>query len=178
MTKVAIIGTAGRTADDLAHLNADKFQWMVDMSKQYIASNADADPSAIELVSGGAAWSDHAAVRLYLTRQYKSLTLYLPCAFDTAERRFVGGPADAVNRYHREFSNYLGRQSLDEIADAIAAGATVVVRNGFFERNHDVARVDVMIAFTTSSAAFPLKGGTFDTWNKCKARNKKHFCIA
>lgn len=64
MSRVAIIGTAGRNG--LAgRLSMEKFSKMVLDADQLIRERVG-PRKTINLVSGGAAWSDHVAVRLYV----------------------------------------------------------------------------------------------------------------
>ncbi|KAJ3131471.1 hypothetical protein HK100_006332 [Physocladia obscura] len=56
-----------------------------------------------------------------------------------------------------------------EISEAIKAGAIVATETGgFHARNTKIALAQRMIAFTWSDGNSPEKGGTLDTWKKCK----------
>ena len=57
-----------------------------------------------------------------------------------------------------------------DIREAIVCGAIVNARDSFHERNMDIAKAEVLIAFTWSNGEAPLKGGTLDTWKKCTGR--------
>ena len=86
MTTVSIIGTSGRKES----LNLELYKKMILSTKTFL-ENLNLD--YIILVSGGAAWSDHIAVTLFLNRQnynlnIKELRLYLPCQFDMETKRF------------------------------------------------------------------------------------------
>src|SRR4029077_1292165 len=98
-------------------------------------------PSDIQLQSGGAAFSDHLAVRLYLEHLmeafdlnnsdhcFKTLTLWMPCAFQ--ERRFAdtgsydwkANPGKIANRQHDLFSKLIKHDSFKDLACAKALGA-------------------------------------------------------
>jgi hypothetical protein len=130
---------------------------------------------AIELVSGGAAWADHVAVRLFLDGKASSLTLHLPCPFvdgkylDTGSNDWRTNPGQSANYYHQKFSQAMGCDTLADIQTAISKGANVVVGAGFHQRNSQIAKSDVLLAFTWAVGDTPSDGGTLDTWNKCKA---------
>ena len=72
--KLAIIGTAGR-GDDGARLRDQPSYWrtMLAISQAVIAVIR---PTG--LISGGAAYADHVAVRMFLQGEVGSLTLCLP----------------------------------------------------------------------------------------------------
>lgn len=171
--KIAIIGTAGRSSNGLTR---DLFTKMVAVGKYAVAHGT-------ELVSGGAAWADHVAVTLFLQDVVPKLTLYLPCAWagehfhDTGVRDWRTNPGGLANYYHKRFSEVMGYDTLAQIAAAITKGATVVVGNGFHNRNSQIAQCDAMLAFTWARGA-PEDGGTLDTWRKCTAEQKVHVSLA
>lgn len=147
------------------------------------------------LVSGGAAFADHVAVRLFLDKVVPELRLHMPAPFI---REFSGHPDAAIaNRYHQAFSGAVGCDSLGEIASAVTAGARLVPGPfGFLDRNTSIARdCDVLLAFTRgtldrcwspeevgfSDAACAGIGsrGTADTWRKAwTAQAKRHVPLA
>ena len=61
---VSIIGTAG--GKETGVLTPKLFDQMVDRARFIITKDWGLDPENVILVSGGAAWSDHVAVELYL----------------------------------------------------------------------------------------------------------------
>jgi hypothetical protein len=167
--KVSIIGTAGR-GDSKQGLTKELYAKMVrcaDDLIQKILKDVPKD-SEVHLVSGGAAWSDHIAVSLFLSNDpnYKLLTLHLPCPLifrngehvyhDNGLSDWRANPARSSNRYHKEFSAEIGRNSLRELHDATIGGANVHVHNGFFMRNSEIARSDVLIAFTWGLGDVPI----------------------
>src|SRR5579883_288211 len=118
MTTVSIIGTAGRSHKDPTSAMYGK---MIASAINYLRTI----PGNIILVSGGAAWSDHVAVHLYLQRQQYSLPivelrLYLPCAFDLTTKRYVDtvasdwrvNPGIISNTYHQQFSHAINTDSM------------------------------------------------------------------
>jgi len=76
---IGIIGTAGRKEDG-AKMSKELYGKMYRKADAYI-SNLGLEPRDITLVSGGAAYSDHIAVSLYLDNKADNLTLHLPCEF-------------------------------------------------------------------------------------------------
>lgn len=91
-------------------------------------NNNNSNPfHVIELISGGAAWSDHVAVHLFLNKNhffhkeiqkyncYFTLTLHLPTLFNTSTHRFYdnGGfnwqtnPGKITNLCHQKFSSII-----------------------------------------------------------------------
>lgn len=195
MKMLAVIGSAGRK-DDARRISRPLYDAM------HGHALAAADEWQIDgMVSGGAAVSDHLAVRAYLEGRIQRLVLFLPSAFDSG--RFRENPRDrqdagrTANRYHRGFSESCGLDSLAELAAAITKGAEVHVLSGFKRRNLEVAALAThMIAFTfgadrapetmlpaspgfTDSAAAGLKdGGTAHTWGEAwRCAEKRHVSL-
>lgn len=175
MVTIAIIGTAGR--DKLAPYTKELFDKMVNAAKYILRNLTD-----ITVISGGAAWADHIAVRLYLEGYVSKLILHLPCAWsetqylDTGNYDWRTNPGKTSNYYHSKFSTIIGFDSLDEISQAIKKGAEIHAHKGYHARNTSVANCDYMIAFTWSPTDSPADGGTLDTWNKCTAQ-KYHISL-
>lgn len=176
MKKIAIIGTAGRGK----HMTAAQWEWMLEQATNWIGVGN-------HLISGGAAWADHLAVKLYMTHKCEDLTLHLPAPWDFNNKEFVGGhgtSGSAANYYHSIFSRATGIDTRAEI-DAVLRGGAVStyqpLRNGYaamFARNALVAReCDGMLAFTFGNGDEPDDGGTRHTWDLCKSAHKKHFTI-
>jgi hypothetical protein len=169
MKNLGIIGTAGRRYD-YDKLNIIIYQLMYNYCSEFVKTLGP----AVNLVSGGAAWSDHLAVLLFLNNCVSSLSLYLPAVF--AETHFLPdpknfkNPGNIANFHHRKFSSKLGISSLNQIQEAINKGANVFTNpDGFFARNADIANnVDALLAFTFSENTRPVHdSGTFHTWNLC-----------
>lgn len=180
--RISIIGTAGRGADAL-RMTAELFEQMVRVARHLIQTNGGDEP--VDLISGGAAWSDSVALYLWLRhrQEFRSLTLHLPCRWDHDKRQhhdngswdWKENPGRTANRYHQEFSAKMNRNTLADMHDALSAGATFVdTYKGFHERNGHVADCDYLIAFTWGDGATPTDGGTADTWKKSKAKCKTH----
>ncbi len=188
VTRVAIIGAAGgRGAHE--RLSKAAFARMCATARRVITEDLRLDPKRVHLVSGGAAWSDHIAVRLFLGGGFAGLTLLLPARWiaggihgwyepvNPQSRRDPGGMS---NYYHKRFSDSVEADSLAEIARAKIDGA--VLRDefrGFLIRDLEIARsVDAMIAFSFSDGDAPLEGGTKFTWSHCECARKIHVPLA
>jgi hypothetical protein len=197
---VSIIGTAGRKEDG-AKLNKEVFLTMCDTARRVITVDWKLAPEKVRLVSGGSAWADHVAVRLYLDSVFShcfgddcaapafgGLTLYLPCALDrskakapravdTGSAQWQTNPGRVLNQLHAVFAKELGSDA-SPYADMIAAEALGAKLDcsaaGFHKRNSLVARSDYLLAFTWGTdSKQPKDGGTLDTWNKSKAMKNK-----
>ena len=75
---LAIVGSAGRK-DDSKRLSISHFESMYGIGKGLIDILKDVNYRPTVLVSGGAAWADHIAVRLFLDGVVNKLRLFLPC---------------------------------------------------------------------------------------------------
>lgn len=165
---VAIIGSCGRTGP---LFNRTHFELMV--AEAYRILTQDLKLKHWNLVSGGAAWSDHVAVALFLQGKGDSLTLHLPCKLSR------NGLADAQSdRLHRAFSRTSSRDSIGELNRvAEMPNATVKTWKGYRERNDQVAKAAmIMIAFTWGNR--PDSGGTKYTWDKAKCPRKIHVSLS
>jgi len=144
---IAIIGTAGRR-EDAARITPQLYDAMFGEAVAAIR-----EWGCDEAVSGGAAVSDHLAVRAYLEGVVPGLRLFLPARFENGafvpNPRVRFNPGQTSNGYHRAFSEACGMDSLDEIAQAIRKGAKVAVHEGFHLRNSEVAGAcSHLMAFT------------------------------
>ena len=177
-TTVAIVGTAGRK-NDAARMSRELFERMCQRTTQIIERELHLDWKNICIQSGGAAWSDHVAVRLFLQRpETTALKVYLPCPLDgNARYRDTGSydwrtnPGRTSNFYHSQFTKAIGTDSLQELLTAQQRGAVLDTSGtGFHSRNSMIAKCDILIAFSWSDGDQPWDGGTSDTWRKCKGR--------
>jgi AcrR family transcriptional regulator len=182
--RIAIIGTAGR--DQHPGLTADLFEAMCTAALETIRTKFKLDPAKCQLISGGAAWSDHVAVELFLRKQVVGLTLYMPCAFTGGKFAEIGttwdwkkNPGKTANYLHSLFTTKLGRDTLAEIALARDRRAVLNADHfGFHPRNDVVAaQATHMIAFTWSETGTPDDGGTAYTWDRAISQNKVHVCL-
>lgn len=175
MIDISIIGSAGR--DKNKEIDFDQSLSFVE---KYIINNICSDWNNITLVSGGAAYIDHIAVKLFLKYKCK-LLLHLPCQFENKKYHDTGSysnPGKTANLHHKVFSEKVGYNTLKEIEDAINSGCEIKIHNGFFARNKYVAQSKYIIALTFNDADVPLfKSGTAHTWNCSKSKNKVHFNI-
>lgn len=165
---VAIIGTAGRDKDK--PMTAQLWECMVDNARRQVRPNDT-------LVSGGAAWADHLAVRLFLDGAVSGLVLHLPAPLGSDG--FAGPQRDsagsAANYYHSLFQKATGVDGLAEIRLAIEKGAKVTHQpagpgyGAMFTRNALVAKAaDIVIAYTFGEGDTPADGGTKNTWDQVK----------
>ena len=195
--RVAIIGTACRSVEELARMSDGIYKRMVAAAQRVIEDRMQQFGLGWEdvvLTSGGAAWSDHVAVSIYLQRwpDIGGLQLHLPCNIesttrtdgttvrqyhDTGSGDWRTNPGRSANKYHREFSQCIGNDTLSELKVAIELGAIVDTPaswRGFLERNSALARSmnvgakehPLIIAFGWSGSDQPTSGGTLDTWRK------------
>ena len=173
---LGIIGTAGRK-DDAKRLTKDTYQMMLEKAVMTIQDLNHRHYHVDELVSGGAAWSDHIAVSLFRRKIVKKLTLCLPSPWNSSAVQFVdsvllpdhGCDANTANYYHRQFSKVVGFDSLAQLDQAIASpGCTTIVGNGFKARNSEIAkRADAILAMTFGSGhTVKPRSGTADTMRK------------
>ena len=168
--KISIIGTAGRK-DAIRQLSAQVFLKMLLDAEEIIKKYP-----ITTLVSGGAAWADHIVVDLFLRNKIRKLELYLPADFKNekfVENGFKSAGSIA-NYYHRKFSMKSGRNSLKEISLTQFKGAKIFIFNGFHQRNIEVAKSDIILAYTFSSTDIPDDGGTLHTWNQSQSKIKIH----
>lgn len=187
---IAIVGTAGRK-DDAQKLYPEMFTAMVERTREAInlLENDPLAPPGAKLshaVSGGAAWADHIAVRLFNKQAISQLTLHLPAPFDPARHRFheTGSgdwrtdPGRVANYYHGLFSRRLEINSLAELGQALRNGAqhTLVEDIGgsaLYLRNSKVAKADALIALTFGKEGEVKNGGTADTVGKYLANRNR-----
>jgi hypothetical protein len=148
---LALAGSAGRQADT-SKVSSSLYDLMFEETCRTIEKwNIE------HLVSGGAAFADHLAVRAFLEDKTRRLTLYLPARFVGRSYqhnpRFQSNPGKTSNDLHTMFSKTCGIDSLGELAEAIRRGAIVHVHEGFQTRNIHVAHAaSHMLAFTFGSA--------------------------
>lgn len=187
MKSLAIIGTAGRRGDG-ERLNVAVFDVMTDIAYDVIR-----ETGITHLVSGGAAWADHVAVRLVLEGVIpaENLMIFLPSALNS-DGFASSRDGNTSNYYHRKFSHTARIDSIAELNEVRRRGANLIVNPaGFFARNAQVAAsADVLLAFTfgegpawtkqlsaatTSAREAGLKdGGTAHTFDRCRAAVKIH----
>ncbi len=200
--RIAIIGSAGRNTD-AAKMSLDLFESVVRHAKceiDRIAAERSISIADVCLVSGGSAWIDHVAVRLYIESCLRSETvlgglyLYLPCNMTdhidptTLQQRVqfdASHTGKRLQQLHQSFTNKV-KERFDPLQDLLniqSFGAFIdTSQKGFHARNNLVADVDIILAYTWGdSLDMPTngtKGGTADTWNKSRATSKLHFPLS
>lgn len=181
---VAIIGTStcGKewlALDDVELWQTELYGRMVEKAAALIEGQFGLPLHKVHLVSGGAAWSDHIAVTLFLAGCVAGLTLYLPCRWEPGDSpKFASNgsgswktnPGGLANTRHGSFSVGIGRDSLKEIEAARLKGAHIITDyHGFHARNSAIAKdAERLIAFTWGADVAPAAGGTLDTWKKAR----------
>ena len=165
MPSIAIIGTAGRK-QSAPLLNRDSFERMCAAVRICAQKLVGARPW--RAVSGGAAFADHCAVRLFLDGTATELLLELPAEMlpdgsliDTGVVDFVRNPGGTLNYYHRSFAAKLGHDPrADFIAVRARPGCSLRVTPGLHARNKQVAQADHCIALTFGQGGLVADGGT------------------
>lgn len=176
MTRIAVIGTAGRKNA------ADRLDWPTFLlMREAVLRELQNIPRPWELVSGAAAWADHVAVDLFLGGEVDRLELHLPCRFNGAIFYGASDEARTANHYHQAFTARMppDRSSFTDLREAIMRGATIwqYEVEGFKARNYAVGRVEVVIAQTFGRGSVPADGGTAHTWRNSAAPIKIHIPI-
>lgn len=184
--RVSIIGTAGRK-EDARKMNRALFHRMVETAQEIITGTFRLKNSDVVLVSGGSAWADHVAVRLWLESAAAASTEEeeeeqpLPEEEEEDGGGLLFMPDSAtgatLNELHRAFSAAMagGFHSRADLLRAWALGAELdCVHPGFLNRNLQIAKSEYVIAFTWGdSPRQPKEGGTKHTWDHCAHATKK-----
>jgi hypothetical protein len=169
MPSVAIIGTAGRK-DDANHLNWILYEKMEQATLKLLHTLGD--PSSMDLISGGAPYADHIAVRLFLNKTCPTLTLHLPCRWDKIHNTFLDNgqfnwktnPGKTANALHRKFEETTGIDSFDDLRKTLAhPNCTHTTGTGFHKRNQQIAQAQILIALTFGKGPHVKPGGTHFT---------------
>ncbi len=184
------IGSAGRHHVQ-AHTKA-LFTRMCEHAETFIQKARTSHPGKpIRLISGGAPWADHLAVKLFLDRAADALVLHLPAEFNRNSLEFEAPPnhnpkaARTLNQLHHQFSLATDVDSRVEIDAALFQGAQAYIYNGFFRRNDAVAAHPGLLAaytffepsglytpdqteYRTAKAAGLHGGGTAYTWDQAQ----------
>jgi len=180
---LAVVGTAGRKGE---HLKMDGNTMNTMIATVLHKMN---EGGFTELVSGGAAWSDHVAVCVFNSMKNEgkevSLTIALPCKYengkfyDTKEFNWRTNPGGTANYYHKLMCDRTnGEYHVGQIQDAINNGAKVIIGKGFMDRNSVIAeKADELVAFTFGVGEIPKDGGTKNTWDKFDGP-KKHYQLS
>ena len=181
---LAIVGTAGRK-DDANRLTRKHFEAMCLVASGLMEQINDSNYPITHLVSGGAAWADHVAVRLFLDKKVANLRLYIPAEWDNGayatktspsvqNKDFSSDPGGTANHYHKQFQQKTGINGLSDIQIAKAHGAELYCcRGGFYGRNAMVAKSDFILACTFGDKNMVKEGGTADTIRRYLNRVRK-----
>jgi len=184
---IGIIGTAGRDPRFRWRMTRALYLRMYNHARVLTEELAE-EYEWLRVVSGGAAWSDHLAVNLFLKEHAEELLLHLPSEFGphgfrpVPEAPDTRKAANAANRYHSMFSAAIRHDSLGDIQQALEfEGAESTVSAGFHARNRRIAQdAQILIAYTWGEQDFPTDGGTRHTWtcSKLPEERKIHVCLA
>lgn len=167
----AIVGTAGR-GEDKEKLSKSHFDAMCLVAEGLLEQFAESNYPVTHLVSGGAAWADHVAVKLFLNKKAPNLRLFLPAKWDNGTFHDNGmsndtaprNPGKIANSYHKAFQMKTLINSLTEIQIAKNEGAELIeVERGFHARNALVAKSDLLLAMTFGDENTVKDGGTAHT---------------
>ena len=182
---MGICGTAGRR-DDAHRLSKNHFEAMCECARLMLQQFKECDYEVDTLISGGAAWTDSTAVKLFLNKEVPHLKLFLPCPFLAEARQYDPTPltpkeaeekrstGEICNALHFKFSQKVGFNSLNEILLAIQQGADVVTCKGFYQRNGCVAQSDILLAMTFGDHEWVKDGGHIDKSGKYKLGGTAH----
>lgn len=182
---VAICGTAGRDDDYLGKFYTRAlFSNILDATEHYlellIARGYD-----ITLISGGAPWAEHIAVKLHQERGYP-LQLKIPAVISTEAQHGRGpfvntDPGSCLNELHALFSDRAGVDSARELYSATEdAMVSIEVFDTFHSRNKVIAESCThMLAFTWNDSNVPKPSGTLNMWKMCKlpSNQKNHVSL-
>ena len=166
---LAIIGSAGRK-DDAKKMSKNIFDAGCIVASGLIDQLSENNYPITHLVSGGAAFIDHIAVKLFLDNKAPHLRLFLPAVFesgtffDNGDKDPFKNPGGTANYYHKKFNNATHINSLTQIQIAKGAGAELIpVAKGFYARNALVAKSDFLLAMTFGKEHEVKDGGTAHT---------------
>ena len=181
---LAICGTAGRRESG-KRLSRQHFEAAYAIAEELLKQINECNYPITHLVSGGAAYMDHIAVKLFLNNKVPHLRLFLPAIwenssyYDNRISNMVKNPGEYANYYHERFQRVTGINSLSEIQIAKSRGAELIDRNkqgkslGFYARNALVAKSDFLFACTFGDGRIVKEGGTADTVRKYLERVRK-----
>ena len=151
---LSITGTTGQK-DDASKLSKNHFLAMCQIAERLIEQLGQSNYPISHLVSGGMAWADHVAVRLFMDKKVPNLRLFLPAEwentnyYDKGTKHQKTNPGGTANYYHKLFSTATLINSLYEIRVAKQAGAELIpVTKGFYARNALVAKSDFILVCT------------------------------
>jgi hypothetical protein len=166
---LSIVGSAGRR-EDAERMSRNHFEAACVVAEGLIDQFGEHNYSITHLVSGGAAFIDHVAVKLFLKKKAPHLRLFLPCEWDNGSFKDNGtddwksNPGRTANRLHKAFQTRTQINSLSEIQIVKNKGAELIsVAKGFYARNALVAKSDFLLAMTFGNGHEVKEGGTAHT---------------
>lgn len=169
--KIGITGVTGSYGPDLI-FTKETLENITNTIERYMK-----DCHIHHIVSGGAPGVDFAAIKVFLDKKCcENMTLCLPCEFDPSQNMFVEtglegwklNPGEYMNSQYKKFSQEIDHpNAMMLISQAIQTGANVKVfgENGFTERNREIAKSEILLAFTWMENEPAQFGGVRETWN-------------
>jgi len=165
---LGICGTAGRKQDG-NRLTRNHFEAMYMVANGLVEQINESNYPLTTAISGGAAWADFLAVKLFLDHKIGGLKLFLPAEWDDGKFYDNGqkehNDGGICNYYHLQFQRKTGINSLSQMQIAKHEGAEfVIVNRGFFARNALIAKhSDFLLAITFGNGPEVKAGGTSHT---------------
>lgn len=172
MIRLGIVGITGNNPSDKKKLQAFHMNWMMKTVKLYIKEILKVEPKNIILVSGGSAWCDHTAIKLYLENKYAGLDLYLVSKFNHKNKCYVNThEGRKLNQLHLECQEKTNCDVLFELARAVTKKNTkIIIQRAFKPRNTLISKnCDYLMVFNFSDT---IGGDKLNTWNLVKHDNK------
>jgi len=185
---VAIIGTAGRK-EDARRMSKALFDRMVDHAAHQQRVVWKLPNDRVVLVSGGSAWADHVAVRLFLNEAldpdghpYAGLQLFLPCPFiltaataralDNGSWQWQANPGRLLNSLHQAFSQTMQKEKEMKSASAASAAASasgISASQHQFQHQSQIPSLNDIAVAKSFGARLPFEGKGFHARNKLVA---------
>lgn len=137
MFRLAILGTSGRDRMEQLNLSMDHMDYMGELVHKYIYEVLKTTCDKIILCSGGSAWAEHVAIRLYSSKKFGGLELYLATEFNKKRKKYKNThEGRLMNMLHEKYREITGIDSLDELCSVISSPKVkIMVKRGFKQRN-------------------------------------------
>ena len=160
---LGICGSAGRK-DDAKKMSKHLFEAGCIVASGLIDQLKESNYEITHLISGGAAFIDFIAVKLFLDKKVPYLRLFIPCEWDDGifKSKIDQDTGSILNYYHKKFQTITNINSLSQMQIAKMEGAEfIVVEKGFYARNYLIAKSsDFILAMTFGEGSQVKQGGT------------------
>lgn len=150
----SIIGTSGGKRD-ISKLSLFKFKAMCLVAEELLLQFEKNNYPISHVITGGNAWADHVAVKLFLEKKVPHLRLFVPVQWHSGEYMITQAAGayknagEILNYHHRRFSKIVGFSSLYDINSAIREGAELIyVSRGFHACSALIAKSDFLLTMT------------------------------